>query len=50
MVFQIKYILNGIFFLPFYKTVLHLAVERENPEIVKILLECRQIDVNERYI
>ena len=34
----------------FYKTALCLAVEKENVEIVKILLNKNEIDVNHPYV
>lgn len=33
------------FFL-FYKASIHLAIEKQNTEIVKLLLSCKTIDVN----
>ena len=45
MKFKIKYF-NEIFFLKNYKTALYSAVEKENIEIIKLLLSNDQIDVN----
>lgn len=34
------------FILYFYRTALILAIEEDNVEIVKLLLACKNIDVN----
>lgn len=38
--------LSNFLFLFFHKTALYMAVEKENPEIVELLLACKNIDVN----
>ena len=38
-----------VFFSIFYKTALYLAIEKENIEMVKLLLTNDKIDVNEVY-
>ena len=39
-----------IFLIIFHLTALHLAIQNENLEIVKLLLENEKIDVNEKSI
>lgn len=34
----------------FHKTALHIAIEKENIEIVQILLTQENIDINQQYI
>ena len=34
----------------FHKTALHLAIEKQNTEIVKLLLENEKLDINHLYI
>lgn len=41
-----KKILNEVYNIIFYYQLLHIAVLSENPEIVKILLSEKDIDVN----
>lgn len=50
MEFQMKYFLNRILFMDFFKTVLYLAVEKENSDIVKLLLMNDNLDINFLYV
>lgn len=34
----------------FYKTALHVAIEKRNTEMVKLLLTCDRIDINIPYV
>ena len=45
-----KKIFYEVFFFSIYRTALHVAVEKENLEIVKLLLSNKNIDINQRSI
>ena len=34
----------------FHKTALQIAIEKENLQIVQLLLTCKKIDINSKYV
>lgn len=49
MKFQ-NYIINTVFKKDIQKTALHIATEKGNVEIIKLLLNCSRVKVNAIYI
>ena len=47
---EFNILMTFIFIEKFHKTALYHAVEIENIEIVKLLLNCENINVNTKYI
>lgn len=52
-IFLIKFFfkdINGVFFKFIYKTILHLAIEAGNIEIVETILSFNKFDINSKYV
>lgn len=45
MIFKNEYF-NGVIFIDIHKTALYIAVEKENIDIVQLLLKQPEIDIN----